>query len=41
MRRPLILLTATLSLATALAHAGECRLKPKEVVTKFMTEFYV
>ena len=41
MRRPLILLTATLTFATALAHADECRLKPKEVVTKFMTEFYV
>jgi predicted SnoaL-like aldol condensation-catalyzing enzyme len=41
MRRPLILLTATLSFATALAHADECRLKPKEVVTKFMTQFYL
>jgi predicted SnoaL-like aldol condensation-catalyzing enzyme len=41
MRRPLILLTATLTLAAALAHADECRLKPKEVVTKFMTEFYL
>ena len=41
MRPPLILLTATLTLAAALAHADECRLKPKEVVTKFMTEFYL
>ena len=41
MRRPLILFTATLTLAAALAHADECRLKPKEVVTKFMTEFYL
>ena len=41
MRRPLILLTATLTFAAALAHADECRLKPKEVVTKFMTEFYL
>ena len=41
MRRPLILFTATLTFAAALAHADECRLKPKEVVTKFMTEFYL
>ncbi len=41
MRPPLILLTATLTLAAALAHADECRLKPKEVATKFMTEFYL
>lgn len=41
MRRPVILLAATLAFATALAHAHECRLKPKEVVTKFMTEFYL
>jgi len=41
MRRPLILLTATLTFAATLAHADECRLKPKEVVTKFMTEFYL
>src|SRR5258708_34698354 len=41
MRRPLILLTATLNFAATLAHADECRLKPEEVVTKFMTEFYL
>ena len=41
MRRPVLLLAATLTFATALAHADECRLKPKEVVTKFMTEFYL
>ena len=41
MRIPLMLLTASLPLACALAHADECRLKPKEVVTKFMTEFYL
>ena len=41
MRPPLILLTGTLTLAATLAHADECRLKPKEVVTKFMTEFYL
>src|SRR5689334_9872352 len=41
MRSSIILLTATLTLATALGHAQECQLKPKEVVTKFMNEFYV
>src|SRR5260221_12013888 len=41
MRRPVILLTAMLTFAATLAHADECRLKPKEVVTKFMTEFYL
>lgn len=41
MRPPVILLTATLILATALAPAQECHLKPKEVVTRFMNEFYV
>jgi len=41
MRSSIILLTATLAMATALGHAQECRLKPKEVVTKFMNEFYV
>jgi predicted SnoaL-like aldol condensation-catalyzing enzyme len=40
MRSPVILLTATLTLATALAHADECRMTPKEVVTRFMDEFY-
>ena len=41
MRSLLILLTATATLATTLARAEECKLKPKEVVTRFMTEFYV
>jgi len=42
MRPPLILLAATLALTVPLAHADEkCKLKPKEVVTKFMDEFYV
>src|SRR3977135_1547415 len=36
-----LLLTATLTFAAALADADECGLKPKEVVTKFMTEFYL
>jgi len=41
MRPSVILFTATLTLATGLAHADECRLKPKAVVTKFMNEFYI
>ncbi|HME37442.1 MAG TPA: nuclear transport factor 2 family protein [Steroidobacteraceae bacterium] len=41
--RPLLLLltAATLTFAAALAHSEECRLTPKEVVTRFMTQFYV
>ena len=41
MRPPAVLIAATLTLAAGLAHADECRLKPKEVVTRFMNEFYV
>ena len=41
MRSPLILLTATLTLAATLAQADECRLTPKEVATKFMTKLYL
>lgn len=41
MRPSLLLLTVTLTLATGLAEAGECRLTPKEVVTQFMTKFYL
>jgi len=41
MRPSVILLAATLSLVTGLAHGAECRLKPKEVVTRFINEFYV
>ena len=41
MRSPLILLTATLTLAATLALADECRLTPKEVVSKFMDQLYV
>ena len=40
MRPTVILLTATLTMAATLAHAEQCKLKPKEVVTKFMKEFY-
>lgn len=32
---------ATLSASPAEAKAAKCKLKPKEVVTRFMTEFYV
>jgi predicted SnoaL-like aldol condensation-catalyzing enzyme len=41
--RPLALLlaAATLTSVTAPARADECRLTPKEVVTKFITEFYL
>jgi predicted SnoaL-like aldol condensation-catalyzing enzyme len=42
MRPSVLLITAaTLIFASTLAHAEECRLKPKEVVTRFITEFYV
>jgi predicted SnoaL-like aldol condensation-catalyzing enzyme len=41
MRSSIILLTATLTMATALGHAQECKLKPKAVVSRFMNEFYV
>ena len=41
MRPDLVLLTATLTLSAALAHADECRLKPKQVVTQFMTKLYI
>jgi predicted SnoaL-like aldol condensation-catalyzing enzyme len=40
MRPTVILLAATLTLAT-LAQADECKLKPKQVVTKFMNELYL
>ena len=40
MRSHLILLAATLTLAAPLATAAECKLTPKEVVTKFMNQFY-
>jgi len=41
MRATLVLLSAALTCATALAHADQCRLTPKEVVTKFMTKLYL
>jgi predicted SnoaL-like aldol condensation-catalyzing enzyme len=41
--RPLALMlaAATLTIAAAPAHTAECRLTPKEVVTRFLTEFYL
>ena len=41
MRATVVLLTATFASAAALAHADQCRLTPKEVVTQFMTKFYL
>ena len=41
MRATIVLLTATLTLAAALAHAEQCRLTPKEVVSRFITKLYV
>jgi len=41
MRATVVLLSATLTCAAALTHADECRLTPKEVVTKFMTKLYL
>jgi predicted SnoaL-like aldol condensation-catalyzing enzyme len=41
MRATAILLTATLISAGTLAHADECRLTPKEVVTRFITKLYL
>jgi predicted SnoaL-like aldol condensation-catalyzing enzyme len=37
----LLLAAATLTFAALPAHADECRLTPKEVVTKFITKLYV
>jgi predicted SnoaL-like aldol condensation-catalyzing enzyme len=41
MRLSVIGIVTTLAFAATLAHAEQCRLTPKEVVTRFMTEFYV
>jgi predicted SnoaL-like aldol condensation-catalyzing enzyme len=42
MRQPaFLLITAMLTVTAAPLHAGACRLKPKEVVTQFITKFYV
>jgi predicted SnoaL-like aldol condensation-catalyzing enzyme len=41
MRTLLSLLILSLALTTATASAADCRLTPKEVVTRFMTRFYV
>jgi predicted SnoaL-like aldol condensation-catalyzing enzyme len=41
MRMTLALLTAALAIIATPAQAAKCKLKPKEVATRFMTEFYV
>jgi predicted SnoaL-like aldol condensation-catalyzing enzyme len=41
MRTLFSLLILSLALTAANAEAADCRLKPKEVVTRFMTQFYV
>lgn len=46
MRAPATLLSAALIVVaagahSAIVHADECRLTPKEVVTRFMTKFYL
>jgi predicted SnoaL-like aldol condensation-catalyzing enzyme len=42
MRLPHLLIPAAMVIFEAgLAHAEECRLTPKEVVTQFMTQFYI
>ena len=39
--RPLLIAAALLAVTAQPAEAKRCTLKPKEVVTRFMTEFYV
>ena len=41
MRTLLSLLIVSLAMTAATASAADCRLTPKEVVTRFMTRFYV
>jgi predicted SnoaL-like aldol condensation-catalyzing enzyme len=41
MRTLLSLLIVSLAMAAAKSSAADCRLTPKEVVTRFMTRFYV
>jgi predicted SnoaL-like aldol condensation-catalyzing enzyme len=41
MRLTALAALAALALSAQPAEAAKCRLKPKEVVTRFMTEFYV
>lgn len=39
--RYLLVLAATAALISSSAQAAQCKLSPKQVVTRFMTEFYV
>ena len=41
MRRFILAAAGLLALSATPAEAAKCRLKPKEVVTKFMTQFYI
>lgn len=41
MRLTVLTALAALALTAQPAEAAKCRLKPKEVVTRFMTEFYI
>jgi predicted SnoaL-like aldol condensation-catalyzing enzyme len=41
MRATIVLLSMTLASTAPLAQADQCRLTPKEVVTRFMTKFYI
>jgi predicted SnoaL-like aldol condensation-catalyzing enzyme len=41
MRRSLVLFTAMAALAVGPADAASCRLRPKQVVSKFITMFYI
>lgn len=41
MRRSALIAASLFALFSMPAEAAKCRLKPKEVVTKFMTQFYI
>ncbi len=41
MRRSALIVVGLITLASTPVEAAKCRLKPKEVVTKFMTQFYI
>lgn len=41
MRRSALIAVGLITLASTPAEAAKCKLKPKEVVTRFMTQFYI
>jgi predicted SnoaL-like aldol condensation-catalyzing enzyme len=41
MRSFALIVTGVIALSSTSAEAAKCKLKPKEVVTKFMTQFYI